>query len=387
MLNLYALSFLALICTTNSFTPSKNLQILTEFIDHELEKSTSVSKTLTHMDILKKGLVRSVAKYFGEKQENKKIKIPKRSIELNKTDVYFNNLNELYRDYLGDQEYELISSCSLGLNDVINLMAKAVAAVDSDPTLKDLPWAHFDANTFIESNSYVSNLITTILHDVLVEKKFDRARIKIGQALHTIHDFYSHSNWVEMGNTDKINSKIGSGTDDLGTEIARRNDIDCLSDNCTKQIIQCKYLKGLSVISNRLSLKIPINCPIVYFKCTNNVIQHKLTSGYYSGQKLPNGDQVIKPSNRSKCSHGGYLDQTSLVSSYGGINKDTGYYFLSPHADLHLKAANLAIDHTEEFFNFLRIKIGDENFEELLQLLNPGLQNSKFFCYFKKIFS
>ena len=50
------------------------------------------------------------------------------------------------------------------------------------------------------------------------------------------------------------------------------------------------------------------------------------------------------------------------------INKDSGHLIFSPHADLHLKAAVLAINHTEYFFNDIRKSIGDEEFANFLSL-------------------
>jgi hypothetical protein len=43
-------------------------------------------------------------------------------------------------------------------------------------------------------------------------------------------------------------------------------------------------------------------------------------------------------------------------------------YLFSPHADLHIKAANLAINHTEYYFNQIRNKIGDREFSNFLRL-------------------
>jgi hypothetical protein len=40
--------------------------------------------------------------------------------------------------------------------------------------------------------------------------EYKTARKYSGQILHTIQDFYSHSNWVEMGNTIEINTEIGT---------------------------------------------------------------------------------------------------------------------------------------------------------------------------------
>jgi hypothetical protein len=46
----------------------------------------------------------------------------------------------------------------------------------------------------------------------------------------------------------------------------------------------------------------------------------------------------------------------------------------SPHADLHLKAVKLAVDHTEYFFNEIRHQIGDKQFASFLKLNIDKLQ-------------
>ena len=63
-----------------------------------------------------------------------------------------------------------------------------------------------------------------------------------------------------------------------------------------------------------------------------------------------------------------WLDNSSSIEATGGINKDSGYLLFSPHANLHLKAAALAINHTEIFFNQIREKIGDAEFAKFLDL-------------------
>ena len=62
------------------------------------------------------------------------------------------------------------------------------------------------------------------------------------------------------------------------------------------------------------------------------------------------------------------MDNSSSIEATGGINKDSGYLLFSPHANLHLKAAALAISHTEKFFNQIREKIGDAEFAKFLDL-------------------
>lgn len=119
-------------------------------------------------------------------------------------------------------------------------------------------------------------------------------------------------------------------------------------------------------------------CPIKYFKCgPGNVLEtDKLVSGYSVDEKLPDGTPVTKPEGKMKCSHGGIFDNSSLLASVGGLNKDAGYYLLSPRADLHLIAAALAINHTEFYFDSLRKILGNTKFEGFLSL-DPDKNNGK----------
>ena len=57
------------------------------------------------------------------------------------------------------------------------------------------------------------------------------ARDLLGQLCHTLQDFYSHSNWVEMGQTD-INELIGFN-ETIGS-IARPDQSTCTNDGCTR---------------------------------------------------------------------------------------------------------------------------------------------------------
>ena len=52
-----------------------------------------------------------------------------------------------------------------------------------------------------------------------------------------------------------------------------------------------------------------------------------------------------------KCSHGGKFDSSGNTSAaLGGINKETGQIDYSPLFASHGTAANLAIEHTRQFF-------------------------------------
>lgn len=52
---------LLIVGVARQFTPSKNMEFLTELVDLDLDEKP-ISKTLTHMDILRKGLIRSITK-------------------------------------------------------------------------------------------------------------------------------------------------------------------------------------------------------------------------------------------------------------------------------------------------------------------------------------
>jgi hypothetical protein len=98
------------------------------------------------------------------------------------------------------------------------------------------------------------------------------------------------------------------------------------------------------------------------------LINDKLISGYYGGQKLPNGIPYSKPNKMGKCSHGGMFDKTADEISKGGINKDSGYFIVSPRADLHKQAADMAVRHTKYFFEKIRNRIGDREYSNFLNL-------------------
>jgi len=169
---------------------------------------------------------------------------------------------------------------------------------------------------------------------------------------------------VEMGNND-LNYHIGQETFKT-LNFAAKNEITCY-DNCKLVKKDCDVKSAfLSALVSNYAKK--FTCPIEFFECTNNVITNKLVSGFYVNQKLRDGTAVDKPDTSRKCSHGGILDTSSYESPRGGINKDSGFLILSPHAHLHEKAALLAIRHTELFFNEIRAKIGDEEFAKFLSL-------------------
>lgn len=72
------------------------------------------------------------------------------------------------------------------------------------------PSRHFTNESYSASSQRLIDLRREIIQLVTqAEPEGAQARIKLGQALHTIQDFYSHSNWVERGNGG-INSALAN---------------------------------------------------------------------------------------------------------------------------------------------------------------------------------
>ncbi|XP_023272377.1 von Willebrand factor A domain-containing protein 7-like [Seriola lalandi dorsalis] len=198
---------------------------------------------------------------------------------------------------------------------------------------------HFDEEMFVQGR----RIITEGLQAVKASNKqenFEAAREKLGEILHPLQDFYSHSNWVELGNKLPNPNLIRSDTS-IGNiaDVSRATCRSCDGDDCRNNILE-------DIIEQRV-----------------------LTSGYFSVVPLVS----TKP--RGKCSHGGAIDQTSKIEPTGGINKDT---FDSNHGHLHTEAARVAIAATSELLEDVRGAAGDRPF---LQMMGITKGSSKTLCF------
>lgn len=182
---------------------------------------------------------------------------------------------------------------------------------------------HFDGESFPEGQARLLELLRDI-QNALNRDNAEGAREALGQALHTIQDFYSHSNWIELGNT--------SPNPILGRPQGTINRLPVDVATC-KACIPC-------------------------LTCGDNLIINQLTSGYYGGEDR------VKPNN-NKCSHGGLLD-SSTGGITGGINKDSSDCTVSPHANLHNLAARVAKEATKQFIRDIKALVTPRQFRLLL---------------------
>eukprot|EP00118_Oscarella_pearsei_P015264 m.136837 g.136837 ORF g.136837 m.136837 type:complete len:1075 (+) comp38192_c0_seq3:1337-4561(+) len=231
------------------------------------------------------------------------------------------------------------------------------ANADVDSELADLTAAHFDGENFIGGNNRLLELRKDII-DAILKESYGTARELAGGFLHTLQDFYSHSNWVELGNLNYY--------DRLGVPGKQPNNV---ASPALPTCLNCARVSLVSLVGR---------CP----STTHNILLGRqlsafLTSGYYSNQDKPKPDSkklLAVPgytvNDVGKCSHGGFLDGTNKVTATGGINKDSTSAFFSPHYDLHLQAADIAIKASRAFFDDLRTQVGDVFFLRFLGLDN-----------------
>lgn len=185
----------------------------------------------------------------------------------------------------------------------IQQIRAADAATDDGAVTNSKPFAdpanHFDNEQFSASTARLKSIKEEIIREITDPKNCsgDKARERLGRALHILQDFYSHSNWVELGFTGE-DTRFGRST------FSATAGATCPTDPATLD----PALSGLS----------------------------DLTSGYYFGRcgkddsKLPAG----------KCYHG---VESIFCDNHGGINKD------DPGRPNHATAKSIAEKSTQDY--------------------------------------
>ncbi|XP_029295623.1 von Willebrand factor A domain-containing protein 7 [Cottoperca gobio] len=194
---------------------------------------------------------------------------------------------------------------------------------------------HFNSEAFVEGRSLIIEGMAAIKANIRKEN-FQAARETLGRILHTLQDFYSHTNWVELGYTEPYINLIRP---DLALENLAGVDTatcsDCASGTCLN-----------SILPNILNEK-------------------KLTSGYmgiFSSAK-PKG----------KCSHGGAADLTSTADPRGGISKDERR---SDNLALHNSAVKEATAASLQLLQDIRLAAGNNDFLRMM-----GIARSAVVCF------
>ena len=255
----------------------------------------------------------------------------------------------LIRAYYGSRHR--VSAFRNAIDDI----AEANSDVDTGTSERNLAEAHFDSEQFQAGQNRLTMLNRMMINEIKL-CRFRSARKLAGRALHTLQDFYSHSNWVEMGRNDPY-SVLGKPMR-RPENVAPRTMRTCT--DCTRKEIGTyqSILFSLGLRKTEYA-----------YTCNDNIlaeINRKgiLTSGYYSVDDEP------KPA--GKCSHGGWRDSTSDRSATGGINKDSLDSSWSPHHYYHQEAAAIATQASTDMLQNIRLHVEDDT--KFAAFLNLGLE-------------
>ena len=230
-------------------------------------------------------------------------------------------ITELDREFFGQQ--------TGSMRDAIKEIWRANADVDDD---QKTAAKHFDGESLPEGQARIIALRESVIM-ALQKNDGEGARIALGGVLHTIQDFYSHTNWVELGNT-----MPHPGLGRPGNALTRLAATIRTCKDCVHHIFSCN-------------------------DCDRNLITTGLTSGYYGGEDPPFN---VKP--RGKCSHGGPFDKSAGggVLEGDGINKDSSNCKFSPHNSWHERAAAVAKEATKQFIRDIKAAVTPQQLKLLL---------------------
>ncbi|XP_068232515.1 von Willebrand factor A domain-containing protein 7-like [Palaemon carinicauda] len=243
------------------------------------------------------------------------------------------SLTELFHAYYGDE----VSAARFIR--AVNSIAAANVKGDSASQFRYDPSVQADAEGFDGLHSTMSQRYPQIMTSIVIDESYPAARSLLGLTLHSLQKFYSHSTWIEQGNTGILEDLGLPGFTGFDHTAAPEEDV------CTP----CTDAQG---------------------PCSGNVISGAgLTSGYYTYvDSKAEGIIVDKPKTGGKCSHGGVLDDSASAPAEGGINKDTASPCFSPHYYLHEQAAELAVQATDYYLSVILDAVGVEKYRSLFDL-------------------
>ncbi|KAL1023648.1 hypothetical protein UPYG_G00044010 [Umbra pygmaea] len=230
----------------------------------------------------------------------------------------------------GDSAEELVQAClgptatgevsAAKFKSALNEINEQHSLVDRD--FVGSPEYHFNSEKFAEGRSLITEGVASIKFNIR-NKNYPAAREALGRVLHTLQDFYSHSNWVDLYK-DKPYSNL------ILPDLPLLNLADINTPTC-KDCVNGGF------------------CPNPFLSKIRN--EKKLTSGYIGTSSS------AKP--KGKCSHGGPIDLTSSVDPRGGISKDE----LRPDNEkLHKDAVTAATSATLQLLEDIRGAAGDEEY-------------------------
>ena len=187
----------------------------------------------------------------------------------------------------------------------------------------------------------------------------------MGRLLHTLQDFYSHSNWIEIADArGDTNPSPNLALGERGMSVGNTADpTRSACSNCDRD--------GTVLVAKLFGL-LPFIGSDTLYDCRDNIdgtfIEDGiLTTGYADGGRDSQNRRIRKPT--GKCSHGGIIDGTQDSPATGGINKDSTHAEIASHYYFHNRAATTAQEHSRLMFSLIREDVNDDElFGEFLGL-------------------
>ncbi|XP_067450315.1 von Willebrand factor A domain-containing protein 7 [Thunnus thynnus] len=212
-------------------------------------------------------------------------------------------------------------------------VVKSNTDMDFLSSTRSNPVYHFDSERVNSAMLMLRKFWVQTLLSVWANE-YQSARHSLGQLFHSLQDFYSHSNWVEMGQRSIYLHLLQP--DEPPIPVAQEDTPTCME--CFSFTCRDNLLPSLTNTERNSQL---------------------LTTGYFSNSP---------PKPQGKCSHGGILDRSRYMGAKGGINKDSNSPVFSPHHYLHVEAATLANEATLTVLRDLRDTVGNKTFLKLFSV-------------------
>ena len=194
-----------------SFIPDKYLGFLASVLD------LSTARTTTHVAMTRTAILRVAADLLKDNPFNDNSR--------QKIDALADGFDEkdLIRAYHGEKKSDVTRMFRKAIDEI----GDANAGVDHGREGKLAP-AHFDSERLQKGQNRIYAFRQRIITSVK-DEKYTVARTATGRMLHTLQDFYSHTNWVEMGQT-KPYSELGK--EDTRPVVASEHTLTCT--DCTR---------------------------------------------------------------------------------------------------------------------------------------------------------
>jgi hypothetical protein len=197
------------------------------------------------------------------------------------------------------QAFERLAELYWPKRNLTRSMSDARVAIASANADVDRDWDHSafhcDGENFDGAQARLTELKNETIFYLQAGKAYE-AQKALGSALHTLQDFYSHSNWIEMGNTEP-HPDFGRGRKMVYAGAKNATCATC-GPTVQKDKAGCPLCVGVKNSSAKASTDLVTPAKVLDSLDTSLTM---LTSGYAFGEDVPRNKSTIP---EFKCHHG-----------------------------------------------------------------------------------